>query len=202
MAYKSNPVIILAGDGGSGKDTIAALIRDSFGIPYQCSTSYVAARTMWEQVNEGLFNVTERQRLQISCPYPEMENMDMKPTDFKGLNDFYERRSKHRRFWASWVEGYNLASPNKCQLYLDAVQRGNHILTGIRKLHELQAFHATGIPDLTIWVDRPGINRDITQEFGPEWCELTIRNDNNLARLKEKVSRLRWFFNYLSGKAA
>lgn len=201
MAYNHRPVLVLAGDGGSGKDTVAEMINQSFAIPYRHSTSYAAAKPMWNQVSEGLFDPLHRQRYGLDCPYHEMAHMEMKASQFKSLEDFYTRRVSHRRFWAMWIDCYNLASPTKCQLYLDAVQQGNHILTGIRKLHELQAFISTGIPDLIIWVERPGINRDITQEYGPEWCELTIRNDNNLIRLKEKVGKLYWFMTKLKQAA-
>lgn len=185
--YHDLPVIILAGDGGSGKDTVAAEMCRQLSLPYKTSTSFVAAKKMWPQVEAGRFNNSS------CCPYQQMEHYDIRPCDFHGLQHWYNERSMHRRFWADWVDCYNKASATKCQLYTDCVEEGNFILTGIRKAHELEAFIATNIPDLVIWIDRPGNPRDPTQEYGPEKCDLVFLNDSDMLAIKMRVHNLAMF---------
>lgn len=192
--FKNLPVVLLCGDGGSGKDTIAAEFSRRFKLPYNSSTSYIAAQMMWPQVTDGLFCPALRHTKKLTCPYPELEKFNISPGgDF---NQFYRERVDHRRFWAIWIDCYNRVSPSKAQLYLDAVMAGNHILTGLRKVCELDAFLSTGVPDITIWIDRPGIHRDPTQEYGPERCDLVLRNDGDVLAIYRRIERIR---NFLVG---
>lgn len=176
------PVVLICGDGGSGKDTVAKLIQQIWGLPYKSSTSYVAAQMMWPQVQQGVF--------ETEFAWKDSIERDA----FKDLDDFYNQRSNHRRFWADWIDRYNRLSISGAQLYIDSVKAGNHILTGLRKVHEVTAFQATGIPDLSIWVDRPGISRDPTQEYGPELCDFSLRNVD-LSRLTDSIMNLKKFIN-------
>lgn len=191
--FKNLPVVMLCGDGGSGKDEIAVQLSKRWKLTYSHSTSYVAAKLMWPQVEAGLFCPQMRAEKGNSCPYTQLLHFNIKPTAFTGLENWYGMRSAHRRFWAEWIDCYN---QGKAQLYLDAVLDGNHILTGLRKVREFHAFQQTGIPDVAIWIERPGIPRDPTQEYGPELCDLVLRNDSDLVRLHTRIERIT---NFLTG---
>jgi hypothetical protein len=194
--FRGKPVVLLCGDGGSGKDTVATALSRRWSLPYSVSTSYVAARLMWPQIQEGRFCSEVRHERVISCPYPRMEGFNFRPDAFRDLLHFYDERTRHRRFWSEWIDCYNDASESKAQLYLDSVKAGNHILTGIRKVRELDAFLQTAVPDLAIWIDRPGIPRDPTQEYGPERCDLVLRNDGDLDLIRDRITRIS---NFLVG---
>lgn len=175
--FNGLPVVLICGDGGSGKDTVAAMVKDIMGLPYRNSTSYTAAEKMWPVVQEG-----------------GLANLFPKWREFKSLADFYEQRAFHRRAWAAWIDWYNSMSDSGALLYQDSVSSGNHIITGVRKIRELEAFLKTDIPDLAIWVDRPGVPRDPTQEYGPELCDLVLQNDGDLQKLNRKIRRTAMFF--------
>lgn len=177
--HNNIPVIVLAGDGGSGKDTIAQELSSHLGLPYKTSTSYVAARKMWDEVNRYEQSVAD-----------DMKRYGIDPNHFLDLTEWYNERSNYRQFWADWIERYNKQSASKAQLYTDCVEEGNHILTGLRKPWELEAFLATGIPDIVIWIDRPGTPRDPTQLYGPEKCDLTFRNDGDLLTARMRIHNL------------
>lgn len=170
--YNNLPVIILAGDGGSGKDTVAEILSNKSGIPYTHSTSYAAAGKMWEEIKRGEHHPVTN------------------PFHYTNAEEWYAARSRHRRFWADWIDNYNKTSQSKCRLYTECVEQGNHILTGIRKAHELAAFISTGIPDITIWIDKPGTPRDPTQEYGSEKCDLIFPNVGDFLSIQIRVVSL------------
>lgn len=191
--YNGVPIIMLCGDGGSGKDTIAVILREKYRIPYQHSTSYTACKVMWLEVVADQWN----QEVGWSSGYftPEKnqlrEKYNLRADMFPGgMQDFYEQRVNYRRFWADWIDNYNKTSADGARLYRETVQQGTHLLTGLRKKHEFLAFMNTGWPDLAIWVDRPGIPRDPTQEYGPELCDIVIRNDGDQLTLNMRLSNL------------
>lgn len=161
--HDGKPVVLVCGDGGCGKDTVSKLIADNWFIPYKHSTSWQAACMMWPEVRAGKTEFTGG--------------------FFKDFNDFYSQRSRFRKFWAEWIDRYNLrhstADGNCIQLYRDCLSAGNRVLNGVRRANELAGLRRAAIADLVIWVERPGNPRDPTQEFGPESCDWTIINDTN-----------------------
>ncbi len=52
---------------------------------------------------------------------------------------------------------------------------GERILDGVRKRSEFMAVRP--YIDLAIWVDYPNNPRDPTQQYGPELCDIILRND-------------------------
>lgn len=187
--HNGKPVIVLCGDGGSGKDYVAEVMAGLLNLPYKCSTSYIAAVKMWDWIDG------KREPMDVCEPrfvLPEGQ------PPFSSLENFYSRRAQHRRYWSDWIDWYNERSASKAALYLDSVAAGNHLITGIRKKHEFLAFEKTGLIDLSIWIHRPGIARDITQEYGPELCDLTMPNDDLLGvgadfRLRVRLDHLKKF---------
>jgi hypothetical protein len=177
--YNNEPVLLIVGDGGAGKDSVAVLIRDLVGIPYLHSTSYTAAMMMWQEITDWRLN-----KLNDSS----LSRFDWVPEETQSLKDFYLQRSDFRREWADWIREYNRQHEN-WGLYRQCCQEGNRLLTGIRKVSELEACQQRNLFDLILWVDRPGIPRDPTQEYGPERADFILRNDN-LERTIVKINRI------------
>jgi hypothetical protein len=87
--FLQNPVVLLCGDGGSGKDEVAKHLAVRWKLPYTCSTSYVAAQKMWPQVQAGLFSQAVRHAKVLKCPFPELEHLDL-VTDVSHIDNFLQ----------------------------------------------------------------------------------------------------------------
>ena len=164
LTVERKPVILISGDAGCGKDEAAVCFRSHGPFTYNCSTSYVALKKMWANKESPCYYAT--------------------------ISQMYEDRVNHRKWWADWVDKYNQASPSKAQLYLDAIEEGNTILTGVRKTVEFVALARLGIVDLIIWIDRPGIPRDRTQEYGHELADVVIKNDSDIMTFHRRCQML------------
>lgn len=158
------PVILISGDAGCGKDEAAACFASHGPFTYKCSTSYVALKKMWA--------------------------MKESPRPYNTIDHMYQDRDNHRKWWADWIDNYNQHSPSNAQLYLDAIEEGNTILTGVRKTVEFVALARLNIVDLIIWIDRPGIPRDRTQEYGSELADVVIKNDRDITTFQHRCQML------------
>lgn len=70
------------------------------------------------------------------------------------------------------------------------VLREGDILTGVRARCEMQAVRDEGLVDLVLWIDRPGIPEDPTQEFGPELCDAIVPNWWGIPEFHGRLERL------------
>lgn len=167
--------IALCGPGQSGKDTVAEMFVEQFGLRYKHSTSWYAKEYIY-----GLW----------AKAFPD------KPYD--SMTAFYNDRRNHRVFWAEAIDKMN--ATDAAFLYRLCLSSGEDILTGIRKKREFNAVVDAGLVDLTIWVQRfpleTGIE-DPTQEYGSDLCDFTLFNhtDRKHATLLSVINLKRAFTN-------
>lgn len=177
--YQNKRIILIAGDGGVGKDTVAKIISEISHLPYFHSTSWTAAKRMFECINNG-------GRLLY----------DLQPGQYGSVKECYDDRANHRKAWAEFISQIN--QDDQAALYKQCIEEGNQILTGIRKTRELQACYTQHIIDLSIFVCPQFGYRlhDLTMEYGPELCDIIVENpkttDSEFKALRRKLTNLKW----------
>lgn len=167
--FNGRLIVSVSGDGGCGKSTVAKALAEALQINYVHPTSSYARDKIWAQIQKG-----EWSRERHGNIYRGMEHYAFEPRQFDCESSFYEQRSHYRDFWGDWIGNYNRAGGG-ARLYIDAIEGGEQILDGIRKKREFE--NIRGCIDLSIWIDAPGIPRDTTQQYGPEMCDIILRND-------------------------
>lgn len=94
-------------------------------------------------------------------------------------------RHQYRKVWGDI--GDRLRRDDPCKLARTVLANAD-ICAGVRKGTEMRALMAERLVDLAIWIDRPESESDETQEYGPELCDVILRNDSTvpvfLARLE------------------
>jgi hypothetical protein len=121
----TNPKILIIGHGRHGKDTVAEMLRDSFGFKFVSSSEFVGREVLWN--NWGC------------AVYPNFDAM-------------FEDRSNHRTLWAQMISAYN--TPDKTNTAATMLCRGYDLYVGMRMRDELDACKAAGVFDHIVWVDR------------------------------------------------
>ena len=184
--YNGRFIIHIAGPGKCGKDTVAAALSDLVeDLRYKHSTSYTAAPFLYQAIQLG-----------------EFEHEELNEHTYKSLEECYAARNESQRM--RYIDKLNARTGT--ELYRLSIEKGNDILTGIRKVREITACIEQGIIDLNIWVCN-GLNRqneDVTQEYGPDMCDFIFLNEPivderlRLNTLRRKltnivnVSKLKW----------
>jgi len=151
----------ISAPGRSGKDAVAEMLRDCSVLRYTAGTSYWARHLVFKKFR-GIYD------------YPDAEAC-------------WLDRHSHREEWAAVIGHHNARDP--IQLYRDCLAEQD-ILTGVRWRREMLACREAKLVDLWLWVERPGIPADPTQEFTAGECDLTIVNDGTLEDLRKKVERI------------
>lgn len=99
----------------------------------------------------------------------------------------WRERHGHREFWVA--AGHAARGEDYACLARANLGRGD-VAAGIRGDIELHAAVQTGVIDLAVWVERPGVPADPTVEFGAADCDVTIYNDGSLTAFYRRLDRL------------
>ncbi|AWY09380.1 thymidylate synthase [Ruegeria phage vB_RpoP-V13] len=163
MAEK-RPKLLILGYGRHGKDTVAEILRDQYGLRFKSSSEFVGEECLWDQWGKAV--------------YPTFEAM-------------FEDRHNHRELWMQMISAYN--TPDKTRTASTMFERGFDMYVGMRRQNELDACKAAGVFDKIIWVQRPGFpvetgSMDITPESAG--MDYMIMNDGDLRCLEERVAHL------------
>src|ERR1044072_2014425 len=103
--YKGRKIFLVAGPGGSGKDTVARMIARLLGMNYVLSTSAGAAEAFWNSVRSG----SELHRGFASDTYPD-------------FGSFYGDRVNHRAAWVDFISEFN--REDQTRLYRYVLEQG------------------------------------------------------------------------------
>jgi len=126
LRWAPQTTLLILGHGRHGKDTVAEIMRDDFGLQYE-SSSWAAAES-------------------VCRPYLEKKGLSY-PT----LEACYADRHNYRELWHQAIAEYNREDPAK--LARDIIRKGP-VYVGMRSHREYRASkHLFG---LTIWVDAFG----------------------------------------------
>lgn len=192
---------MICGPGESGKDEFAGMLQRRFPLlGYKYPTSYYCIEPFFSEVERGLWTTeklneqgwsTERLRNEGD---DKTEVIGYYPGQFTSKDEFYASRRTFRWIWGYWVGVYNNSSPDKIRLYRDAIQAGEQVFVGLRKVVEYDSFRKH-FPTFSIWIQRDGVKYDQTQQYGPEKCDFIIQNNGTLDELQSKVDLLLSFFS-------
>jgi hypothetical protein len=158
------PKLLLLGPGRHGKDTVAEMLREEFGLKFISSSLFAAERVMmpyFKSIGKHYDNVGD-------C--------------------FDDRHTGHNRaVWHEQIQGYN--SPDKAKLAREILEESD-IYVGMRCCIELKA--SAHLFDHIIWVDASGrgipmedsSSMTVVYDPGSMW---KINNDGTLENLRKRV---------------
>lgn len=170
-----SPLITISGEGECGKGTALAWIARNTILNGGKSTSMYAADRIYAQIKRGEWDHETRVRQGLPCPYPEMAaKYNIHPWTYQSEQDCWENRRYMRPFWADWIDNCNRADEDGIGLYRPPLNEGVNVIEGLRWIAEFNSLRRW--IDLAIWIDRPGVKRDPTLQYGPEACDIVIQN--------------------------
>lgn len=111
------------GYGRHGKDTVADLLRDHYGLKIVSSSYFVAEKAV----------------------YPVLKDI----YKYSSLRECYDDRHNHRQEWFEAIIAYN----NPLYKMSEEIFKENDVYVGIRNHHEFYAAKEAKLFDFAIWVD-------------------------------------------------
>ena len=164
------PKILVIGWARHGKDTVAEILQQDFGMKFISSSLFAAEKVMMPFFEK------------IGVPYGS-------------VGDCYDDRgtsNEMRAVWFEQIQKYN--SPDKSRLASEILEESN-LYVGMRCEKEFEA--SQHLFDYILWIDASG--RDVpkepessmTIEFDPDimW---EIKNDGSLGELRQRVHDFAW----------
>lgn len=159
---ENRPRLLILGYGRHGKDSVAEMLRDNYGLNFKSSSQFVAEECLWKQWGKDRYTT---------------------------FNEMYDDRHNHRVTWMEMISAYN--TPDKTKTAATMLSRGLDMYVGMRRQDELEACRQANLFDFIVWVERLGYppevgSMDITKESS-HW-NYTIKNDGTLTDLEQKVA--------------
>lgn len=161
----TNPKLLIIGDARHGKDTVAEIIHDFYGLNFISSSWYAAARVMMPYYDS------------VGRPYGT-------------VRECFEDRSNHRAEWFVQIECYSSQDPGRLT---KEILDSSDVYVGMRSPKDYAA--TKDLFDHIIWVDatKRGLPREDASSFGiafdPEE-HILIENAGSLADLHQKVRKV------------
>lgn len=118
--------LMILGYARHGKDTVAEILADSFGLTFISSSLFAAKKVMVPYFES------------IGVHYPSFEAC-------------YEDRVNRRQEWYEQIKAYNI--PDRARLPRELYAEAD-VYVGIRNAEELKAAQDEHLFDYSIWVDR------------------------------------------------
>lgn len=158
------PKLMVIGYARHGKDTVCAILRDTYGLTFESSSHFVAECAV--------------------KPY-----LEAKGVTYKNFDEMYADRVNHRADWFDAIKAYN--TPDRTRLGRALFEKYD-IYCGIRNSEELGALRAKGVMDFTIWVDaskRHPPEDKSSNTLTPDHADYIIDNNGTLDDLKINTMR-------------
>lgn len=157
----SNKILIL-GYGRHGKDTVAEILEEKYGLKLSSSSLMAAKLFLYEKL-KPIFN-------------------------YQNFEDCYQDRHNHRELWFQEISEYN--TPDKT-LLAKAIVKENDIYVGMRNIEEFQECREKGIFDIVVWVDAservPYKESSDSCTVTPDLADYVINNNGTLDCLEKQV---------------
>lgn len=160
--------LFICGPPRHGKDTVAEIIRENYGLSFE-SSSYFCMRQFLRDVLEQKYGLK-----------------------YSSFEECYADRYHHRKKWHDEIRIYNDGDLSRLSRELF---EHYDVYVGIRNREEYLA--ARHLSDLSIWVDAstrlkigPGESAFSDLLVQPSDCDVTIRNDQDVTELRWKIYRL------------
>lgn len=174
--------VILMGYARHGKDTVAEMLRDRYGLRFVSSSQFCAERVvlpavrkMWER-----FNGASPTRVEQPAVGPYASPLEC-----------FDDRANHRKFWFDTITAYN--TPDLSRLGREIFQDFD-VYCGIRNHREFHALKNAGVFDVAIWVDASG--RGLPAEgkdsctVEPWMADFVLDNSGSLEDLSRNLEAL------------
>lgn len=158
--------ILIIGDARHGKDTVAEMIHDEFGLSFNSSSMKAAELIMFNLMNE----------------YHDK--------DYKTVKECFEDRVNHRKLWYDEICKFNALDKSRLA---KEIMKDSDIYVGMRSELEIQACIKNNIFDHIIGVydyRKPRENKKSNTIDVFKYSEYVICNNGDLEDLKEKVSKI------------
>jgi hypothetical protein len=180
------PRLMICGEARSGKDTFADMICESSngGYSKRSSSECAIENAIFPRLDE-IYSYREARKVRRIY-----ENLGADEA-YKYL---YENRFGFRACWKEAICEYNSEDP--CRLMKELFRTSN-IYVGIRSLREFTAGEKAGVFDLSVWVERPGVDEDESNEITSNNCQILVRNDGRLSDLRDNALAILDFINPL-----
>lgn len=160
------PKILILGHGRHGKDAMADVLFDAYGIEGISSSLFAAKKFLYDLLKGEM--------------------------GYKNFVDCYEDRHNHRARWYEEIKKYN--TPDRSRLAREMMEE-HHIYVGLRDDQEIQACIDEGVFDLIVGVDRPDFPRESMSSFPAQvymkqQCDFIVYNSGSLVEYEQKIIRI------------
>ena len=160
---KNDIRLLIIGDARHGKDTLAELLRDEFGLSFISSSQACADIFIYNELKDKY--------------------------GYKTPEECFEDRMNHRAEWYQMICNYN--KDDKARLAKDILKTSNTYV-GMRDRGEIQESLKQGLFDLVIWVDASKRlpNEDVSSfNITKDDADVIIENNRTFEEFKEKILR-------------
>jgi dephospho-CoA kinase len=161
---KRPPRLNIIGSARWGKDTLAEILNENFGLTFKSSSVAASEIFIYDMLKEKY--------------------------GYKTPEECFEDRVNHRAEWHDLICDYN--KYDKARLAKD-IMKNNDIYVGMRSGDEINECIRVGLFDLIIWVDAserlPLEGRD-SFNIDRSHCDIIIDNNGSYDEFKERVIRL------------
>lgn len=201
--------IILIGHARHGKDTVAEMLANIYGLPFTSSSIFCADRVVLPltQDEEARMAFSHRllQRLDSKLPAELAHSISDRLVELHGqyadVEACYADRHRDDLMRATWYEAIRDFNRRDQAALAKAIFEQNDVYCGLRSKQELRAAINSGTADLVIWVDaldrlppEPATSITVAEHM----AHFTIDNNGTLEDLDRNVREL---FDALGFKA-
>lgn len=157
--------LFICGHARHGKDTVAEIIRDDFGLSFDSSSHFAMNRFLRDEL-KNRYGLT-----------------------YETAEECYRDRVNHRAKWFQIIADYNLDEPRRLS---EEIFKAHDIYVGIRNRVEL--YDARDLADFAVWVDaskRVPIPEGVgSNNITPDDCDFSIPNNGDIRALYQKVRKI------------
>jgi len=161
---KETPKLLILGHGRHGKDTLAEILRDAFGLKFVSSSQAASDIFIYNELKEKY--------------------------GYKTSEECYEDRSKHRAEWYDMICEYN--KDDRARLAKGILEQAD-CYVGMRDNEEIAECMNQGLFDIIIWVDaseRLPLEDPSSFNIERKCADIIIENNGTLEEMSEKTIRL------------
>jgi len=157
-----NLKIFICGPGRHGKDTVAEILKEKYGLTFESSSMFCAKH--------------------VCRPWLEALGVT-----YNSLEECYADRVNRRIDWYNAIRDYNKG--DEARLSAKIFSHYN-VYVGIRS--RVEFLTAKKLSNLSIWVDSSSRIKEIdpTIKILPGDCDIILDNNDSVESLREKVTRI------------
>lgn len=156
--------ILLIGHARHGKDTVAALLSQHYGLAFESSSGFVGREFVYPWMKEAGYG-------------------------YKSFEECFEDRVNHRRTWFKLIRHYAGESGTKVA---ESILEKNDLYVGMRNRFEFEACKKAGLFDTVVFIDaarRLPPESEESMELGKEDADYILDNNGSEEDLLVQVHK-------------